>query len=317
VSLWCQSWIGVGRNDPCWCGRGRKYKQCHMPIDESDVPQNIRQAEHSLCAGSSGHPYLHKYMSADLIEPRGEPAIDPLKEILLEDRLYFPLPSQLNDPFECRVNSDLEGTFEEKRRFYFTKVKVQFGFGDARACRITDEWLETGKHEGVEFWQNEETELIRLARTSQFRVLCLTPHADNLLMWSHYGNAHRGVCLRFENRDAIAGAVAVRYSSDYPLVSFFSSSRFEQMRAFVLTKSDHWSYEEEFRFLSISGSDVGPTTHKTFDPTLLSGIVLGCEMDCETRERVLDLAGRRQHSLEIIEAKRSERRFAVEVDERI
>ncbi len=24
----------VGRNDPCWCGSGRKYKKCHMPIDE-------------------------------------------------------------------------------------------------------------------------------------------------------------------------------------------------------------------------------------------------------------------------------------------
>jgi preprotein translocase subunit SecA len=24
----------VGRNDPCWCGSGKKYKKCHMPIDE-------------------------------------------------------------------------------------------------------------------------------------------------------------------------------------------------------------------------------------------------------------------------------------------
>ncbi len=24
----------LGRNDPCWCGSGRKYKACHMAIDE-------------------------------------------------------------------------------------------------------------------------------------------------------------------------------------------------------------------------------------------------------------------------------------------
>lgn len=24
----------IGRNDPCWCGSGRKYKQCHMAMDE-------------------------------------------------------------------------------------------------------------------------------------------------------------------------------------------------------------------------------------------------------------------------------------------
>jgi preprotein translocase subunit SecA len=24
----------VGRNDPCYCGSGKKYKKCHMLIDE-------------------------------------------------------------------------------------------------------------------------------------------------------------------------------------------------------------------------------------------------------------------------------------------
>ncbi|NTU81333.1 MAG: hypothetical protein HGA45_18475 [Chloroflexales bacterium] len=24
-----------GRNDPCWCGSGRKYKQCHLRADEA------------------------------------------------------------------------------------------------------------------------------------------------------------------------------------------------------------------------------------------------------------------------------------------
>jgi uncharacterized protein YecA (UPF0149 family) len=23
----------LGRNDPCWCGSGRKYKQCHLGAD--------------------------------------------------------------------------------------------------------------------------------------------------------------------------------------------------------------------------------------------------------------------------------------------
>ncbi len=24
----------LGRNDLCWCGSGKKYKRCHMEIDE-------------------------------------------------------------------------------------------------------------------------------------------------------------------------------------------------------------------------------------------------------------------------------------------
>ena len=24
----------IGRNDPCWCGSGKKYKNCHLHIDQ-------------------------------------------------------------------------------------------------------------------------------------------------------------------------------------------------------------------------------------------------------------------------------------------
>ena len=24
----------IGRNDPCWCGSGKKYKDCHMELEE-------------------------------------------------------------------------------------------------------------------------------------------------------------------------------------------------------------------------------------------------------------------------------------------
>jgi methionyl aminopeptidase len=26
--------VSPGRNEPCWCGSGKKYKKCHLPIDE-------------------------------------------------------------------------------------------------------------------------------------------------------------------------------------------------------------------------------------------------------------------------------------------
>jgi hypothetical protein len=30
-----KNFIGkLGRNDPCWCGSGKKYKKCHLPEDE-------------------------------------------------------------------------------------------------------------------------------------------------------------------------------------------------------------------------------------------------------------------------------------------
>ena len=26
--------VKIGRNDPCWCGSGRKYKACHANFDD-------------------------------------------------------------------------------------------------------------------------------------------------------------------------------------------------------------------------------------------------------------------------------------------
>ena len=26
--------VKIGRNDPCWCGSGKKYKDCHLALDE-------------------------------------------------------------------------------------------------------------------------------------------------------------------------------------------------------------------------------------------------------------------------------------------
>jgi hypothetical protein len=33
----------LGRNDPCWCGSGKKYKHCHMASDQAQgaAPQKV------------------------------------------------------------------------------------------------------------------------------------------------------------------------------------------------------------------------------------------------------------------------------------
>ncbi len=35
----------IGRNDPCWCGSGRKYKACHQAFDEKIEAASIEHAE--------------------------------------------------------------------------------------------------------------------------------------------------------------------------------------------------------------------------------------------------------------------------------
>ena len=38
-----------GRNEPCYCGSGRKYKQCHLPADEAEAAK-VRAAAAAAAA---------------------------------------------------------------------------------------------------------------------------------------------------------------------------------------------------------------------------------------------------------------------------
>ena len=48
-------------------------------------------------------------------------------------------------------------------------------------------------------------------KKDKFKVLCLTPNDKNILMWSYYGNNHKGYCLGY-NKDLILQELDKRYS---------------------------------------------------------------------------------------------------------
>ncbi len=40
-----------GRNDPCWCGSGQKYKKCHLEADARAAPARVRPVRRPLAPG--------------------------------------------------------------------------------------------------------------------------------------------------------------------------------------------------------------------------------------------------------------------------
>ncbi|MCK4857243.1 MAG: SEC-C domain-containing protein [candidate division Zixibacteria bacterium] len=40
----------LGRNNPCWCGSGKKYKKCHYDSDQSYFNAKVMRA---TCKGST------------------------------------------------------------------------------------------------------------------------------------------------------------------------------------------------------------------------------------------------------------------------
>jgi hypothetical protein len=82
----------IGRNDPCWCGSGRKYKRCHLQ-KESQAPPRIWEVDARLRAEREKGTCLHATGPRGVV--CGQPAIGShtvmrkmLKQIARDGHVY-------------------------------------------------------------------------------------------------------------------------------------------------------------------------------------------------------------------------------------
>lgn len=184
--------------------------------------------------------------------------------MMKKGEIYISTPSKLNDPLDCAL---LESWID------LVKSRLQEKYGD--------------DHLGIQPFTDPITQEVsplldavktRLARTG---VFSLCGRCDDPLMWSHYGDEHRGICVGFDcekleqliddeegfNKDRrFIGLFKVNYEpippygelierimernhiSGRPVHSATTLFVDSLVRA-MATKSDHWEYEEEQRIL--------------------------------------------------------------------
>ena len=108
------------------------------------------------------------------------------------------------------------------------------------------------------------------------KMSCFSEVHDSILMWSYYANNHKGVCIEYDlslldpknsiNRDIIECLTKVQYS---PLrADRLIGTDDTSYLHFLITKSDVWSHEHEWRIICESEEEFLP-----FD--CISGIYLG------------------------------------------
>lgn len=88
-----------------------------------------------------------------------------------------------------------------------------------------------------------------------FGVLSLTEAPDNLLMWAHYGDSHRGVVLGFDEQhpffqgpeivNGLGRINKVEYNQTRPVLSPTTRNH----PKIFLRKSTEWAYEREWRLI--------------------------------------------------------------------
>ncbi len=219
-----------------------------------------------------------------------------LAAALSENKIHFPDPSALNDPWDCRPwfdDEDLDPVAIEALGEWIFSHRPAGPVSDVE-LRATKDAVRNNQGYRRAALQRLSEDFIKLI-PSRWRIYCLTPVPDSTLMWSHYADNHRGICLEFGTDIRLFGsAFEVMYRSEYP--KWAPNLVAERGVEILLTKSDDWKYEREFRIIGLGQKVSRPSE---FSPLTLSGnfmalpegaiesVIIGCEAKLAEVEQVI------------------------------
>jgi hypothetical protein len=159
-------------------------------------------------------------------------------------------------------------------------------------------------------WAAKVSDYMQEQLRSRYRLLCLSALPDVPLMWSHYANAHRGVCLVFDAKNPIIGkARRVEYPDHYPAVPDRLAPENFVTNSF-LNKAEYWGYEREYRVIAC----VQPGEHADLvqcdkvsyvhaGVESLMGIIMGCSMSPQDRRETIALREETLRHVDLYEAR--------------
>jgi hypothetical protein len=109
-------------------------------------------------------------------------------------------------------------------------------------------------------------------------IACFSEVVDNILMWAHYADGHRGFCLEFDTKNMhFSKAFPVTYSDFLPTMHLtkvlIQEDDDNNLMDMITTKSSLWSYEKEWRLFHKEGD-----TKYGIGVETLTGVYFGCEM---------------------------------------
>lgn len=216
------------------------------------------------------------------------------KNNLLKSTLFFNSPDKLNDPFDTFPFVDTEMNTPELKADYKlwaikTVMETEHISKKAALQKVNRKFKEDNRFRNVQTIRENVHKTISALRTTT-GICCFTINKpETLLMWAHYGDKHTGICLEFDfpednmvirlpdtqNNKSISKPFRIIYSEKLPPYNYLNNDHDEFGKSF-LTKSNEWSYENEYRILSMNYVGIG-----IYPNYILTAVYAGYKMSVE------------------------------------
>jgi hypothetical protein len=183
------------------------------------------------------------------------------KKLLYENQLYLTPPNYFNDPFDCKIPLDFRALDnEEKIDLYINQF-----LNNPEYLRENKNNIKKDKLRLYSILKNDLETVQKKSNShsmdNYIGVLSLSLCWDNILMWSHYSNFHKGFCvgfwedkLKYSGKFGKGGLVNYCSNNDFPLISPLDEIMFQSFKL-THSKANDWKYEKEYRLTKLFDKD--------------------------------------------------------------
>jgi hypothetical protein len=253
-------------------------------------------------------PYIYKYC----------PINNDLWKNILNNQIWVSNPTEFNDPFDCKLQI-LPFENEKEKRILVEKL-IEW---EAIQQKDKKKFLESD----IEEFNSIIESLINVHNSMGIACFCIDKkhkRNENLLLWSHYADSHKGVRLKFDIlddilymfelkylRNPILNLRKVNYIKEYLILNYIKDSVDLSIKL-LSTKSECWDYENEARIISQKSGPV------KFRKKALSEIVFGCKLkptDDDVKDIIKLVKSCNYPNVKFIQTIKCKDRFALEFKE--
>jgi hypothetical protein len=215
-------------------------------------------------------------------------------ENLKKRQIYFPTPSKLNDPFDCAVPFNLTDSDDEELENGFQFLVTPLKEKDV----LANQYLTSGKPDerlNKDFMTlAKKVNDIQLNYFQKMGVACfsdpISKKPDNILLWSHYADGHKGFCLEFDTgyypfQESSIDLQKVNYRMEFPSTSSVLAAMGGKIWIEpLISKSNEWCYEDEWRLIVEKGD-----SFLYYEPRALTAVYFGCLMPKDQKNEIAQI----------------------------
>ncbi len=245
--------------------------------------------------------------------------LSPNRASVLEDGLIrFTQSGALNDPFETTPNMrKLEQSFRGHAIRMIEQAELStldYAIARSKVGSHVKKYLE-------EFHRNN---------TNNYAILSLSKVPNNLLMWAHYCDSHRGFVLGFDSTHRFfqtrefkrfSTLAEVHYSNERPVMPAPVEWDGSQEQIEKALSSEDWEYEQELRMIAnpkiadrrVDGVDGHNIYLFKLPDECLSEVIFGARMLSEERLQIARLAKNRYPHARLFSTALNQEKFDLDI----